>query len=256
MKDQLKDQAMNQMTGHKSNKVIRGKREDRISKEPETVSEYSDKIILVHKPLLWTSAHTLNVLKREWRIRKAGHAGTLDPMAEGLLVVCTGKMTKKITSFLDADKEYEGIIRIGARTESFDTETEEMDIVDTAGISDAQIEHARKKFTGDILQMPPMHSALKYKGKPLYKLARKGKEIKREHRAVNISIFETVRISENEIHFRIVCSKGTYIRSIANDFGNELGVGGYLKYLKRTRVGEFSLENLDSKSGEVNYRIS
>ena len=248
---------MSQMTDHKSNKVIKGKREDKVLKDigPETKGEYSDKIILVHKPLRWTSAHTLNVLKREWGIRKAGHAGTLDPMAEGLLVVCTGKMTKKISAFLDSDKEYEGIIKIGARTESFDTETEEIDIVDTSHVTDKMLDEARKKFIGNILQLPPMHSALKHKGKPLYKLARKGKEIKREPRAVNVSIFETERISENEIKFRIVCSKGTYIRSIANDFGNELGVGGYLKYLKRTRVGDYLLENLDSKSGEVSYRI-
>ncbi len=248
---------MNQMTDQKSNKVIRGKREDRgfYDNSPEIVSEFSDKVILVNKPLLWTSAHTLNVLKREWGIRKAGHAGTLDPMAEGLLVVCTGKMTKKITAFIDSEKEYEGIIRMGARTESYDSETKELDVVDTSHVTDKMIDDATRQFTGNFLQLPPMHSAIKYKGKPLYKLARKGKEIKREPRKVFVSSFDTQRISENEIKFKIVCSKGTYIRSIANDFGEEIGVGGYLKYLKRTRIGDFSLENLKAKSGEVYYRI-
>lgn len=230
--------------------------------EDPRANPFDNKIILADKPKGWTSANALNVLKKRLGIKKAGHAGTLDPMASGLLVICTGKKTKIISEFIDYNKEYEGVIRIGAKTESFDTETEEYGEINTSHISVDDLENARERFIGEILQIPPMHSALKHKGKPLYELARKGKEVVREPRRVIISEFHIRRMNETEVFFKISCSKGTYIRSIANDFGNILNVGGYLKELRRTRVGgfkllEFKLEEkgikFDIYSGSADY---
>lgn len=223
--------------------------------DSETESLYENRIILADKPKEWTSADVLNLLKKRLGIRKAGHAGTLDPKASGLLVICTGKKTKIISEFIDFDKEYEGIIRIGAKTESYDTETEEYGEINTSHISEDDLKNARDQFLGEILQVPPMHSALKHKGKPLYKLARKGKEIEREPRKVIISAFDFERLDEKEVFFRISCSKGTYIRSIANDFGNILGVGGYLKELKRTRVGDFILGEFENEEKGIRFRV-
>ncbi len=223
--------------------------------DSETESLYENRIILADKPKEWTSADVLNLLKKRLGIRKAGHAGTLDPKASGLLVICTGKKTKIISEFIDFDKEYEGIIRIGAKTESYDTETEEYGEINTSHISEDDLKNARDQFLGEILQVPPMHSALKHKGKPLYKLARKGKEIEREPRKVIISAFDIERLDEKEVLFRISCSKGTYIRSIANDFGNILGVGGYLKELKRTRVGDFILGEFENEEKGIRFRV-
>lgn len=217
--------------------------------------ELDDKIILVDKPLNRTSANVLNILRRQLGIKKLGHAGTLDPKATGLLIVCTGKMTKSINEFIDYDKEYTGIIRIGAVTECYDTEKEEKDFKDTSFVTDELLEAARKNFTGDIQQLPPMHSAVKMNGKALYKLARKGKEIERKPRDVFIEKFLINRISETEVYFDITCSKGTYIRSIANDFGEALGTGGYLKALRRTRVGKFILGEFDSQVEDIKYKI-
>lgn len=216
---------------------------------------FEDRIILADKPKEWTSANVLNLLKKRLGIKKAGHAGTLDPMASGLLIICTGKKTKIITEFINYDKEYEGVIRIGAKTESFDTETEEYGIINTSHISDDDLENARKQFLGEILQIPPMHSAIKHKGKRLYKLARKGEEVEREPRKVIISEFDIKRLNENEVFFRIVCTKGTYIRSIANDFGNAIGVGGYLKELRRTRVGKFALDNFEMIEKDIRFTV-
>lgn len=221
----------------------------------EDVSLYNDAIILADKPKRWSSNGVLNVLKKKLNLKKAGHSGTLDPMATGLLVVCTGKMTKKISGFIDYDKEYTGIIKIGAKTESYDTEKEEYGIMDASHITDDDVESARQKFTGEILQLPPMHSAVKHKGKRLYKIARKGEEIVREPRKVTVSEFDLKKINGNELEFRIVCSKGTYIRSIANDIGEELGVGGYLKELRRTRIGEFKLGDFGSEESGIKFEL-
>jgi len=216
---------------------------------------YTDKIILIDKPLDWTSAKVLNVLKKQLNIKKIGHAGTLDPRATGLLVACTGAFTKKINDFVNYDKEYSGIFRIGATTPSYDTETEETEIKKTAHITDEMLEYSRKKFIGNFLQLPPMHSAVKHEGKPLYLLARKGKEIERKPREVFIENFELKKLNDEEVYFRITCSKGTYIRSIANDFGVELGVGAYLKELRRTRVGKFLLSDFKSEVNEIKFSI-
>ena len=164
-------------------------------------------------------------------------------------------MTKKINEFIDYDKGYEGIIRIGAVTKSFDTESNEESIVEDLNISEEEIEEVRKSFLGESLQLPPMFSAVKHKGKPLYKMARKGREIEREPRKIFISEFEVKRISNTELRFRISSSKGTYIRCIANDFGVRLGVGGYLKELRRIRIGKFRIGEFREEIKNIRYTV-
>lgn len=215
---------------------------------------FTDKIILTDKPLNWTSTDVVRFLKKNLSLKKVGHAGSLDPRATGLLILCTDRMTKKINEFMDYEKEYQGIIRIGARTRSFDTETEEEDFKDTSTVSDFMIENARSSFLGIVEQVPPMHSAIKLNGRPVYKLARKGQTVELKPRKIEIKAFDVKRLSSEEIFFNIVCSKGTYIRSVANDLGEMLGVGGYLKELRRIRIGEYDLNNLNEKIGEIIYR--
>lgn len=217
----------------------------------EIQEKYDNKVILVDKPLFWTSAKVTNKIKKTFKLKKVGHSGTLDPKATGLLVICTGKKTKAITEMIGADKDYEGTIRIGAVTPTFDTESEEQDIKDVSYITEEQIYAVRNKFLGEIEQIPPMHSAIKHKGKPIYKLARKGKTLELQPRRVFIKDFQVERISETEIKFFVSVSKGTYIRSLANDFGVELGTGGYLKTLRRLRVGDFDIRMIDEKSEEL-----
>ena len=214
---------------------------------------YTDKIILTDKPLNWTSTDVVRFLKKNLSLTKVGHAGSLDPRATGLLILCTDKMTKRINEFMDFEKEYQGIIRIGAKTKTFDTESEEEDIKDVSGIDEKMIENVRLTFLGDIEQIPPMHSALKLNGRPLYKLARKGQTVELKARKVVIKSFEAKRLNNEEIYFDIICSKGTYIRSIANDFGEKLGVGGYLKELRRTRIGDYNLDSMNEKAGEIKF---
>lgn len=222
----------------------------------EQLSPYSNKIFLIDKPLDFTSFDIVRIFKKKFNLKKAGHSGTLDPKATGLLIVCSDKMTKRINEFIEYDKEYEGVIRIGARTKSFDTESREEDIIDNVKVTDEEIESVRKTFLGEVEQMPPMFSAIKHNGKPLYKLARAGKEIERKSRKIIISEFEIKKVSESELKFRISSSKGTYIRSIANDFGERLGVGGYLKELRRTRIGKYDLSGLDSEVKGIRYRFT
>ena len=222
----------------------------------EQLSPYSNKIFLIDKPLDFTSFDIVRIFKKKFNLKKAGHSGTLDPKATGLLIVCSDKMTKRINEFIEYDKEYEGVIRIGARTKSFDTESREEDIIDNVKVTDEEIESVRKTFLGEVEQMPPMFSAIKHNGKPLYKLARAGKEIERKPRKIVISEFEIKKVSESELKFRISSSKGTYIRSIANDFGERLGVGGYLKELRRTRIGKYDLSGLDSEVKGIRYRFT
>lgn len=215
----------------------------------------TDKIILTDKPLNWTSTDVVRFLKKSLSLTKVGHAGSLDPRATGLLILCTDRMTKRINDFMESEKEYQGIIRIGATTRSCDTETEEENFKDVSSITDEMIEEVRKTFLGEIQQVPPMHSAIKLNGRPAYKLARKGTILELKPRKIFIKEFETRRLSAEEIYFNIICSKGTYIRSIANDFGEKLGVGGYLKELRRIRIGEYDLKCLDQKIGEINYNV-
>ena len=200
-------------------------------------------MILLNKPLHWTSFDAVRKIRNTIRIKKVGHAGTLDPLATGLLIVCTGKFTKKINEYQAQEKEYTGTFTLGATTPTYDLESEPTAFKDTAAITDERIRSTTAAFTGIIQQVPPIHSAVKQQGKPVYLAARKGQEVKLEPRTITISEFEITRIELPLVYFRVVCSTGTYIRSLANDFGAALGCGAYLTSLCRTRIGQFRLEN-------------
>jgi tRNA pseudouridine55 synthase len=200
------------------------------------------RVLLIDKPLDWTSFDVIRKLRRLVRTRKIGHAGTLDPLATGLLILCTGKFTKRINEYMAKEKEYTGSITLGARTPTFDLESEPEDHKDYTGITPELLQSVLPVFTGEILQVPPIHSAIKIDGQRVYELARKGKEVKLEPRPVVIKEFEITDHQLPVIRFRVVCSTGTYIRSLANDLGVALGCGGYLSSLRRTRIGEFRVE--------------
>lgn len=202
----------------------------------------SGSVILIDKPYEWTSFDALNKFRRYVKT-KIGHCGTLDPLATGLLICCTGKMTKQITGFQQQAKEYTGIICLGATTPTYDLESEPVDFKPYDHLTGAEITAATVPFTGPILQTPPIHSAIKKDGKRAYELARKGQEIKLEPRPVTITAFEITKIELPDVHFRVACSTGTYIRSLANDFGAALGCGGYLKALRRTKIGDFNVDD-------------
>lgn len=199
-------------------------------------------VLLIDKPLGWTSFDVVRKLRHLVRIKKIGHAGTLDPLATGLLIVCTGKFTKRINEFMAQEKEYTGTITLGAVTPSYDLETEPTDHQDIGAITLSLIQQSVKQFTGSILQVPPAHSAIKVKGKRVYELARKGESVLLEPRRITISSFEVLRFEEGLVHFKVVCSTGTYIRSLANDLGVALGCGAYLSALRRTRIGSFLVD--------------
>lgn len=200
-------------------------------------------VLLVDKPMEWTSFQVIGKLRWIFKIKKIGHAGTLDPLATGLLIICTGKFTKKINEYMGMEKEYTGTITLGATTATYDLESEPADEKPVDHLTGAQLEEATKHFTGAILQIPPAHSAIQINGQRAYDLARQGKEVKLEPRAVTISAFEITGIELPKVHFKVVCSTGTYIRSLANDYGQALGVGGYLSALRRTRIGNFYVED-------------
>jgi tRNA pseudouridine55 synthase len=199
-------------------------------------------VLLINKPLEWTSFDVVRKVRNMIRIKKVGHAGTLDPLATGLLIVCTGKFTKRINDYMAREKEYTGTITLGSTTPTFDLESDPENFKPFDHLTIEQLKEATKPFTGDILQMPPMHSAIKKDGKRLYELARKGVEVKVDPRPVTIKTFEITAIELPVVHFRVVCSTGTYIRSLANDYGAELGVGGHLSKLVRTRIGDYTLD--------------
>lgn len=204
-------------------------------------------VLLINKPLGWTSFQAVNSLK--WNIRKKfelkkikiGHAGTLDPLATGLLLVCTGKFTKTINELQGQEKEYTGTITFGGTTPSFDLETEINESFPIDHISDKLIQDTTLQFIGDIDQVPPVYSALKKDGKRLYEYAREGKEVEIKKRRTTISEFEITRIQMPNVYFRVVCSKGTYIRSLAYDFGKALRSGAHLSALKRTKIGDYNV---------------
>ena len=207
-------------------------------------------IILLDKPLDWTSFQAVNKLKYKLKSEfnlpkkfKIGHAGTLDPRATGLLIVCTGKFTKIIPEIQDAPKEYFTEIKIGVQTESYDTEKPEIHPQDISHLSEEQIKETLKKFLGEIDQKPPVFSAIKKDGKRLYEHARAGEEVEIQSRKTTIYEFEITRIQLPEVDFRVKCSKGTYIRSLAFDFGLALQSGGHLTALRRTKIGDYSVEN-------------
>ncbi|MCY2686229.1 tRNA pseudouridine(55) synthase TruB [Salinimicrobium sp. TH3] len=219
-------------------------------------------ILLFDKPLEWTSFQLVNkvrwLIKRNFRIKKikVGHAGTLDPLASGLLILCTGKSTKLIESLQGQEKEYTGTFTLGATTPSYDMETEVDETFFTEHLTSEGIHEATKAFLGDIQQRPPVFSALKKDGKRLYEYARNGEEIEIPTRTVNISEFEITKIELPKVHFRVVCSKGTYIRSLAFDFGSQLNTGAYLSSLRRTRIGEYKVENALTVDSFVNEYLS
>ena len=201
------------------------------------------KVLLINKPLHWTSFDVIRKIRNTIKIKKVGHAGTLDPLATGLLIVCTGKFTKRINEYMAQEKEYTGTFTIGAVTPTFDLESAPEKFQPTEETTVETIIKTTKKFTGEIMQLPPIHSAIKQKGKPVYLLARKGIEVVMEPRKIIIHDFEITHFNLPVISFRVVCSTGTYIRSLANDFGQSLGCGAYLSSLCRTRIGAFKLDD-------------
>ncbi len=205
------------------------------------MNEPYGELFLVDKPLEWTSFDVVKKIRNALKIKKVGHAGTLDPLATGLLIICAGKMTKQIERFMGQEKEYVGTFELGATTESFDLEQPVQKVADTNHLSSEVVKQAISTFRGNILQIPPMHSAIKVDGKRVYESARKGKTVKMDPRPVEIKIFELVKFENPTVHFRVVCSKGTYIRSLARDLGEKLNVGAYMSSLRRTRIGDFSI---------------
>ncbi|MBL7710673.1 MAG: tRNA pseudouridine(55) synthase TruB [Chitinophagaceae bacterium] len=201
------------------------------------------KVLLIDKPLEWTSFGVVSKIRNLIRIKKVGHAGTLDPLATGLLIVCTGKFTKRINEFMAQEKEYTGTFTLGATTPTYDLESEPVNFKPFEHITDEQLHKATLPFTGEIMQVPPAHSAIKVDGKRVYELARQGKEVKLEPRKLFIKEFSITKIEMPVVHFKVVCSTGTYIRSLANDYGEAVGCGAYLSSLRRTRIGEFIVDD-------------
>lgn len=215
-----------------------------------TGEDYKEgQVLLIDKPLEWTSFQVVN--KVRWLIRqqfdikkiKVGHAGTLDPLATGLLILCTGKFTKKIETYQAQHKEYTGTITLGATTPSYDLETEFDQKFDYKHITPEQIHKTTQEFIGHIAQAPPVFSALKKEGKRLYEYARAGEKVEIPKRKVYISAFEITRIELPDVDFKVACSKGTYIRSLAHDFGKALNNGAHLSALRRTKIGDFNVVN-------------
>jgi tRNA pseudouridine55 synthase len=198
-------------------------------------------VFLVLKALDWTSFDAVRKIRNTAKIKKVGHAGTLDPLATGVLIVCTGKFTKKINEYMGMEKEYTGTITLGATTPTYDLESTPENFKDYLHLTSKDFEMILPHFTGDIMQTPPIYSAIKIAGQTAYNLARKGQEVELKPRPITIKLFEISKIELPIIHFKIVCTTGTYIRSIANDFGAALGCGGYLSSLCRTRIGNFTI---------------
>lgn len=199
------------------------------------------RVLLINKPYEWTSFDAVNKLRYKLKMKKIGHAGTLDPLATGLLIICTGKKTKQIETFMGLEKEYTGTFVLGQTTPSHDLETEVSEPQDISSLTEEIIRETTKQFTGKISQLPPAHSAIRIGGKRAYQFARKGKDVELQPREVEVSVFDITQIHLPAIDFRIVCSKGTYIRSLARDYGNALGTGAYMSSLCRTRIGNYLL---------------
>ena len=214
---------------------------------PPALSPYLEgKVLLIDKPLKWTSFDMVKKVRWMTKIMKVGHAGTLDPLATGLLIICTGKYTKQINDYMGMTKEYTGSMVLGATTASYDLEQEPENfksIKDIEAITELAIQEATKQFIGTILQMPPQHSAIKKDGKRLYESARQGIEVKVDPRQITIQEFEIIKIDLPNIEFRVLCSTGTYIRSLVHDFGQALGVGAYMSGLRRTKIGTFHVQD-------------
>jgi tRNA pseudouridine55 synthase len=209
------------------------------------------RVLLIDKPSGWTSFDAVNKIRRTIKVRKVGHAGTLDPLATGLLIICTGKMTKQIDNYQAQEKEYTGFFGIGKTTPSFDLETPFDSERDWSYVKPEIIISASRELTGTILQIPPMYSAIRVDGKRMYLQARKGKTVALQPREVQVPVFEITSFELPLVGFRIVCSKGTYIRSLVRDIGEALGTGAYLHALRRTRIGTFLIEDAQTVSDFV-----
>jgi tRNA pseudouridine55 synthase len=208
-----------------------------------TLEDYiAGSVILIDKPLTWSS---FDVVRKVRNVTKAktGHAGTLDPLATGLLICCTGKFTKKINEYQAQEKEYTGTITLGSTTPTFDLESEPENHQEVPAFSIEDLQNTAHTFEGPIMQVPPIHSAIKQNGKPIYHMARQGVEVKVEPRAITIYEFSITEVQLPIIHFKVRCSTGTYIRSLAHDFGKALGCGGHLSSLRRTKIGAFRVED-------------
>ena len=218
----------------------------------EKVNYLEGNVVLINKPLSWTSFDVVkkvrNILRTHYQVKKikVGHAGTLDPLADGLLILCTGKWTKKIDEFQNQEKEYTGTFKLGATTPSYDLETKINQTFDINNIREEELREKTKLFIGEIEQVPPVFSALKKDGVRLYEYARKGIDVEVKKRLVKVNTFEITRIDLPEVDFRVVCSKGTYIRSIAFDFGEKLKNGAHLTELRRTKIGEYDVNDAHS----------
>ncbi len=229
--------------------------------EEKSIKEFPEfnftqgEVLLINKPCTWTSFDVVGKIRNSFKPLKlkVGHAGTLDPLATGLLIICTGKLTKQIDSFQAEDKEYTGTITLGATTPSYDLETEVDQEFDISNLTEEMIRANTRHFIGELDQFPPAHSAIKVDGERLYLKARRGEDVVLKSRKVTIKEFEITRIELPEVDFRIVCSKGTYIRSMAHDFGKMLNNGAHLTKLRRTKSGEFSVENAYEVMELVNH---
>jgi tRNA pseudouridine55 synthase len=209
---------------------------------PPALTPYLEgKVLLIDKPLQWTSFDMVKKVRWLTKIMKVGHAGTLDPLATGLLIICTGKYTKQINDYMGMTKEYTGSLVLGATTASYDLEQEPENFKSIDAITTSKILETTNQFIGTIFQMPPQHSAIKKDGKRLYESARQGIEVKVDPRQITIEVFEITKIDLPTIEFRVVCSTGTYIRSLVHDFGQALGVGAYMSGLRRTKIGDFNV---------------
>jgi tRNA pseudouridine55 synthase len=200
------------------------------------------KVILIDKPLHWTSFDVVRKIRNSIKIKKVGHAGTLDPLATGLLIICTGKFTKKINEYMAQEKEYTGSFTLGATTPTYDKESTPQDFKEYNHITKEEIVTATRNFIGEIQQYPPIYSAIKKDGEALYELARRGEEVELKARTINIAEFEITKVELPIVEFRVLCGTGTYIRSLAHDMGQALGCGAYLSELRRTKIGEYNVD--------------
>jgi tRNA pseudouridine55 synthase len=213
-----------------------------VTLDPERPADEGE-VLLVDKPRGWTSFDVVNKIRRGLRVRRAGHAGTLDPLATGLLIVCTGRRTRDVQQYMGLEKEYDAELELGATTPSYDAETEVSERKSIAGITEERVREVMRQFVGPQQQMPPLWSAVKVQGRRLYDYARKGEQVERQPREITISSITPEGISLPRVRFTVVCSKGTYIRTLVHDVGERLGCGAYLTSLRRTRIGQYSIRD-------------
>jgi tRNA pseudouridine55 synthase len=231
---------------------------DKLKLQAENIYEQGQ-VLLINKPLQWTSFDVVKRIRNLAHVKKVGHAGTLDPLATGLLIICTGKFTKRINEFMMSEKEYTGTFTLGATTASYDLETEPGNFKIFETLSPELIHQATTPLTGNIMQVPPVFSAIKKAGKRAYEMARQGMEVKMEPRSILIKEFQITEIHLPKVEFRVVCSTGTYIRSMAMDFGLGLGCGAYLSSLCRTRIGIHTLaqsKTMEEVEREISRNLS